>query len=715
MRVAEMHYTDVSSGALEVNDFSVEVDAVLMRQMISQIAKNKIEYPVREVCSNAWDTHAPFTVELPTMWTPIFRVRDEGPGLSHDEIMTVYTRIGKSLKRDTDEKVGSKGWGSKSPFAYLTSTGSGSAAFNVVSKHDGVARHYIMALAESGMPQARFMFEEPTSDTGLEVSFPVRKDDIWKFEDAAKKILWFFPPRPTITPSSFELKAEAETITKTGDGWTLHNNNAPIHGPHVRMGCVGYPIDFDLIGLGDWPWMNENIVFEAPVGSVELQTSREALSYDDKTKQTLCDLIANFEFEFVEQVRQAIDDQPTYWAACAKLHELGQTFGHKQVNYVARKIQYRGRLAPTTQHEISLTNTKFMRFRVSDIGAPTFQAFRYSVDDRRLRGYGSSHATLNAEEMQDVTVIVEMKPNRSQAKINQLNLAPGTTVLWLRPNTITARDLILDQFDLSLGEVIDLDKMKVDYTVTPRGAIDKTLTKVKILSHGKVVDAKIDLNEPGVYIYDRDGGSRRRSRSYDVSRSGANMGLNSLHYQIEQLIKHKLLDPETVVLVADYKTYLPPGWQKIGDAVTTKIDARINWRQVRRLVATGADIDQHLRKITSKEHLPHFDLTKMPADLADLIQRVVKYKESKSKIVIPKETQALWDLRQKFASTPAPVDKNAEQQIVNGFHTEIESLFKRLPIFKNLLDNLSYYYGTAGRDQLAHYLNLELIASQKDA
>ena len=74
-------------------------------------------------------------------------VRDYGPGLSHDDMFRVFTRYGRSTKRDSNEVVGMLGIGSKSGFAYADT-------FTVVSRHGGRVRTYVAALDESEIGRA---------------------------------------------------------------------------------------------------------------------------------------------------------------------------------------------------------------------------------------------------------------------------------------------------------------------------------------------------------------------------------------------------------------------------------------------------------------------------------------------------------------------------------------------------------------------------------
>ena len=129
MKLATVDYTDISQGSLDEGSFTVNASATMFYVTMSGIAKDKVAYPVREVCTNAWDaSRGEFEVHLPTWLDMTFRVRDFGPGLSHAQVRDVYTRMFQSTKNDDNDAVGGLGLGCKSPFAYLITGGLGNTA-----------------------------------------------------------------------------------------------------------------------------------------------------------------------------------------------------------------------------------------------------------------------------------------------------------------------------------------------------------------------------------------------------------------------------------------------------------------------------------------------------------------------------------------------------------------------------------------------------------
>src|SRR5277367_3841229 len=345
MKLATVDYTDISRGSLDEGSFTVNASATMFYVTMSGIAKDKVAYPVREVCTNAWDaSRGEFEVHLPTWVDMTFRVRDFGPGLSHAQVRDVYTRMFQSTKNDDNDAVGGLGLGCKSPFAYLITGGlgntaaSGAGSFNVTSYQSGIANFYVMSLATDGRPKWAQIGTAPTSERdGLEVSFAVRNGDRERFHTAAREILWSFNPRPK---TNLNPTWDEPVVTRSAPGWAQYAfDSVPFSGPIVRMGCVSYPIDPAAVGLTDWPWRQTPIMFDAEIGSLSVQASRESLSYDQRTIDTLAACLRQFETDYIAGFQAEVDAQPTYLAAV----EWWFSQPHTQLmNYLAGQVRYRG-------------------------------------------------------------------------------------------------------------------------------------------------------------------------------------------------------------------------------------------------------------------------------------------------------------------------------------------------------------------------------------
>ena len=110
-----------SSGLGEQGAFSIKTTAAAFQLLSSGLYTNKIRAVVRELSCNAIDAHVmpggsgketPIEVKLPNTLDSQFYVKDSGPGLPHDKIMSLYTTYFDSSKQQSDDFIGGFGVGS---------------------------------------------------------------------------------------------------------------------------------------------------------------------------------------------------------------------------------------------------------------------------------------------------------------------------------------------------------------------------------------------------------------------------------------------------------------------------------------------------------------------------------------------------------------------------------------------------------------------------
>lgn len=106
------------SGVCSTKQFTIQATAKSFQILSDGLYSNKIRAIIRELSTNAYDSHVaagkaqvPFTVNIPNVLAPWFSVRDYGVGLSHDEVLSIYTSYFTSTKSDSDDFVGALGLG----------------------------------------------------------------------------------------------------------------------------------------------------------------------------------------------------------------------------------------------------------------------------------------------------------------------------------------------------------------------------------------------------------------------------------------------------------------------------------------------------------------------------------------------------------------------------------------------------------------------------
>lgn len=266
----------------ETQAFSIQINDKSFRVLLDGLYTDKPQSIVRELWTNALDSHIgagipeqPFHCQLPTRLDPTFSVRDYGTSMSHDDVMHLYSTVFASTKTGSNEQTGMLGLGSKSPFSYTD-------AFTVTAYSGSEKRTYLAAIANDGIPAITLLSRDECGDPrGLEISFSVQSDDVYKFQTAADRVAGGFDVLPT-TPG-YELVV-AERVFDADDFYVTHTEDQYSTNGYVRQGPVIYPIPYDLANSFNRFFKDEcNYVITVPLGSVDFTASREALQMTERT------------------------------------------------------------------------------------------------------------------------------------------------------------------------------------------------------------------------------------------------------------------------------------------------------------------------------------------------------------------------------------------------------------------------------------------------
>ena len=116
------------------------IDAEDMRYVASLLRNNYSNTRlavVREISANAIDANREansahqIEVKVPNSMSPTFAVRDFGGGLSEEDVFGLYSKYGKSTKRESNNYIGAFGIGKFAPLSYGEN-------FTCVSYHGGL-------------------------------------------------------------------------------------------------------------------------------------------------------------------------------------------------------------------------------------------------------------------------------------------------------------------------------------------------------------------------------------------------------------------------------------------------------------------------------------------------------------------------------------------------------------------------------------------------
>ena len=318
------------------------------------IYADKISAVIRELSTNAWDSHVqagnknPFDVHLPTSFNQNFFIRDYGVGLSEEEIESIYTTFFDSNKTDSNDYTGGLGLGSKTPFCYNTKS------FVVTSIKNGLKLTYSAYIDEYGFPSLVKMSECNSDEpTGVKVEFPVRSIDSSDFKRNAQNIYRWFDTKPNFVGSSVNIEDPRESLfldVKTNYIQKIYNSKHS----GVVMGNIFYPYHF---------FSGTSFVVYCDIGSLDIETSREGLAFTEKTKRRIDFIKKTIENEYRKIIENRIESCKNYWEAMREAQKIRTSFRGFDLSF----IKYKGEdLKASFCIEQSIKNIDIVRYGYSN-------------------------------------------------------------------------------------------------------------------------------------------------------------------------------------------------------------------------------------------------------------------------------------------------------------------------------------------------------------
>jgi len=330
--------TEHGLDAFQRQAFSIAVTKESFQILLTGIYSQKIRAVVRELWTNAYDSHAfagkadvAFDCHLPSLLDATFSVRDFGTGMTHEEVMHSYTQVFTSTKTTTNEQVGEKGLGSKVVFAYCDSS-------ELETFLEGVKRTYLVSLDPEGIPSISFILAEETDEpNGVRVSFPVQTRHYQEFVMEAEDLAMAFPVRPNISGASVRILEP----TIQFENWKWYDSHSGQR-YMIEQGCVRYPLDND--NRADSGCVRAGtLVVKVPIGSVATAASREALALTDKTQEYLTVMFRELQPSIDRYVGTALEGCKTYLDAIRTAMVLKGTFAAKTATWYGKDVPMVGR------------------------------------------------------------------------------------------------------------------------------------------------------------------------------------------------------------------------------------------------------------------------------------------------------------------------------------------------------------------------------------
>lgn len=352
----EDHVTHAVIGGKKTIEFGISNSAEFFNILSSTLYSDQILAVVREVLCNAWDAHivagcTDKAVEV-TLTSDKFTIKDQGLGIPHDLIGEIYGTYGNSTKANDGNQTGGFGLGCKAPFAYTDH-------FEVTSANGGTKTIYALSKSSAqamGKPGITPITSFPSPETGLVVSIPVKNSsDRHRFHELIKRIASNGDMNVSlnggkITTLDFDTSTANWMLLKSQ---TVLTDQTPIV---VRYGNVIYPIpsaeainhEYDLIKKhlkslvkGSYDSTPHILIFQAPPHSISVTPSRESLSMQEHTNNTLLGLFKSFlsllDTSFKDECSKVATETTDEAVNAARYRDLLNTESQLPLSYGSRK------------------------------------------------------------------------------------------------------------------------------------------------------------------------------------------------------------------------------------------------------------------------------------------------------------------------------------------------------------------------------------------
>lgn len=256
-------------------------DLGIMFDMVSKnLYSNPIGSFVRELVSNAVDantdndksTHVRVDI-YNEEGTWYFKVADEGKGMNAEHFSNVYMKWFNSDKRNTNDKIGGWGLGSKSPLSYVEQ-------YEITTIADGIEYNYII-VRQNPVPTATLISSNPTDKpSGTVVKVEIQSKDLIKVSEACDTQLLYFD-NVYVVNDYYYYKNDFTIIEHSL--FKVRNDGVYPYGQemHIVLGNVAYPLNWAFLGIRP---INIPVGIKFPIGSLPVTLSREEIAYEDNIK-----------------------------------------------------------------------------------------------------------------------------------------------------------------------------------------------------------------------------------------------------------------------------------------------------------------------------------------------------------------------------------------------------------------------------------------------
>lgn len=401
MKLAESTNTLVCSQDFVETEFSIGDPILIMEYLRKNAYSNPKRAICQEIMSNARDAHRevgvanmPIVVKLPNRMQPVWSCRDYGPGISPSRMSDVFTKFGKSTKRDDNNQTGGFGIGAKTPWAYTDTF-----LITTICNIEGnlIKYQYAAVIGANRVPKLIQMAEPCRSDekhTGTTISFNVEAKDHYEFSRYSFEVSSFWTVRPEISGGDdykhlweiggYKFKYDTWGILSEGRGNT-----------QILIDGIPYSLNVDSLGEtisdAEKTFIRYNTChFFFNVGELSVSLNREALYYDDRTNKRISGRVR----EAINTVRvfyeQEVANSKTLWDAAIAL-KVATGFFNDSASFL-KGIQWNGKIIPQQVISGCGHTTEIIHYK-----REAADSYKYAGKVRRLTSSGVITFTNNSK------------------------------------------------------------------------------------------------------------------------------------------------------------------------------------------------------------------------------------------------------------------------------------------------------------------------------
>lgn len=497
-----------TSGGSQAAQFAIACNSKAFKVLSDTLYKNKIGSIVRELSCNAYDAHVvvgkkdvPFSIHIPDAFEPWFSVQDSGPGLSPEDIKTVFTVYFQSTKDQSNDSIGAFGLGAKTPFSYTDQ-------FTVTSVYAGQKSIYGMYITESGIPDYKLMMQTPTDEpSGVEIKMSVKQSDYYTFRKEVENQLKYFTVKPNCNVTILWPVVDFFIDTPA---YQLSKNAGDQYGMYIIQGNVGYPVDVENLDsmssvaksvLNRFRYYGLRMIF--PIGQIGVTASREGVEYTKETIKNIEQMLLKIDTELSEYAKQQLKSEPSDWARAARLNS-DQLLSLLSGNDAVVSAEKSG----SRFHFLWINVASAMRAKGIEYSS---QFLRYHRSVRVKPFYMDIHRWSMAPDNVGA-ILIKDTSNRTAMRIEQLSKTMGNSSIYvLDIDDINQADQVVQIVSEALGNcpcVMKMSDIALPVSVATRAVRSSIPTHytqkvsgcTKVSDWNKEFDALEEIEDDVIYV-----------------------------------------------------------------------------------------------------------------------------------------------------------------------------------------------------------------------